>query len=106
MGAEVHFIENESFSKWIIYIGSREIPGFKTLEFVELTEPQNVNEYSKFVVQMLFVFSILMLGDHHTANLGVGSAGNPFIVDFFIIGKPLASVKDLYESVRMAKKFK
>ncbi|KAI6201403.1 Ubiquitin-like domain-containing protein [Aphelenchoides besseyi] len=100
IGAEIHFIGNEAFSKWIIYIASREIPAFKTLELVELME-ENVNEYSKCVVQML----VLMLGDHHTANLGVDGAGNPFIVDFIVIGKPLASIKDLYDFVHMAKKF-
>ena len=90
----------------MVYIGSQEIPNFKTLVFVELSEVQNIKEYSNFVVQMLFIYSILMLGDYHAANMGLDNCNNSFIVDFTIIGKPLSSVKDHYENVRISKKFK
>lgn len=106
IGAEIHFIDNEAFSRWIIYIGSRELSGFKTLEFLELAQPETLEEYSKPVVEMLFVFSVLMLGDHHIANMGFDGTLNPFIVDFLVMGKPMSDVGDLYNSVRMAKKLK
>uniref|UniRef100_A0A8R1DZW1 Ubiquitin-like domain-containing protein n=1 Tax=Caenorhabditis japonica TaxID=281687 RepID=A0A8R1DZW1_CAEJA len=103
MGAEIHFINSEIFSRCIIYIASSEITGFNTLEFLEMNHPQALKEYTKFVNQVLLVYSVLMLGDHHTANIGFDCGFNPFIVDFFIIGKPMTSVKDLHEGVRMAK---
>ncbi|CAD6194366.1 unnamed protein product [Caenorhabditis auriculariae] len=106
MGAQIHFINNEIFSKWIIYIASKEIPTFKTLEFLELTQPETLQEYSKSVAEMLFVYTVLMLGDHHTANMGFDNARNPFIIDFFVIGRRITSVRDLHDGVRMAKKFK
>lgn len=106
MGAEIQFISNESFSRWIIYIASREIPSFSTLEVLELTEPETLQRYSKSVVEMLCVYSILMLADHHTANMGFDSALNPYILDFFIIGRRLTGVRDIHDGVRMSKKIK
>ncbi|CAI4220970.1 unnamed protein product, partial [Auanema sp. JU1783] len=103
MGAEIQFINNESFSKRIIYIASREIPSFQTLKFLELTEPEALQRYSKSVVEMLSVYSILMLADHHTANMGFNSALNPFILDFIITGKRLNDVRDIHDGVRMSK---
>ncbi|CAJ0579164.1 unnamed protein product, partial [Mesorhabditis spiculigera] len=102
MGAEIHFIIDEADSRWMIYIGSREISGFQTLERLEREQPpEALEQYSKGVVQMLFVYSVLMLGDHHKANMGFDGADRPFIVDFFIIGKQMTGVKDLHDNVRM-----
>lgn len=95
----------EAQSKWIVYIASKEIPGFRTLEFIEHSQ-EFVDEYSTAVVQMLCVYSVLMLADHHSANMGFDSSQKPFIVDFFVCGHPLKSVKDIYDSVPLTYKFK
>ncbi|CAD6190588.1 unnamed protein product [Caenorhabditis auriculariae] len=103
MGAEIQFISNELFSRWIIFLASREVPNFSTLEVLELTEPESVQRYSKSVVEMLCAYSILMLADHHTANMGFDSELNPYILDFFITGRRLTAVRDIHDGVRMSK---
>ena len=106
IGAEVQFVESKLFTKWIIYLASREVSGFRTLERVELLDPQSVPTHSKAVVQMLVVFSILVLNDHHAANLGLDGSGNPIIVDFAVHGRLMTNCTDIYHMVRMAKEFK
>ncbi|EFO99406.1 hypothetical protein CRE_22328 [Caenorhabditis remanei] len=101
MGAVIDFVHGEIYSRRIVYIASKEIAGFKTLDYIRLAQPGTVEEYIECVNQMLFVYSVLMLEDHHTANMGCDNGHNPFIVDFLIIGRPMSSVNDIHEGVRM-----
>ncbi|KAF1749317.1 hypothetical protein GCK72_025784 [Caenorhabditis remanei] len=101
MGAVIDFVHGEIYSRRIVYIASKEIAGFKTLDYIQLAQPGTVEEYIECVNQMLFVYSVLMLEDHHTANMGCDNGHNPFIVDFLIIGRPMSSVNDIHEGVRM-----
>lgn len=107
VGANVHFIPNEFGSRWILYIGSREIPNFKTIKELELLEPQTLVKHAKALVQMLSLYTILNMGDHHANNMGVDEKGCPYIIDFLLIERSSIDVKTcFYDKVRLAEEMK
>ena len=56
---------------------------------------------------MLFLYTVLNMGDHHLGNMGVDSNGSPFIVDFLLIERRSFDVKtDFYENIKQSNKMK
>lgn len=82
-------------SRWIIYIASEEIADFETIETIELKhaaslDPTNdLQEYVDPIIQILALYTIMELGDHHSSNMGFGANYSPFILDFFFL--PISS---------------
>lgn len=57
--------------------------------------------------QMLFLYTVLDMGDHHSANMGVDDKGHPYIVDFCLMSRASSDVKkDFYQEVRLAKRIR
>lgn len=82
VGAEVHFIDKHLGLRFIVYIASREIASFRTINEIESNETDDLCKYTTSVVQMLFLYTILNMGDHHSNNMGLGENGTPYIIDF------------------------
>lgn len=95
VGAQIDFVTNGCGSRWIVYIASRQIEDFLTIESIEqkkreeeysnVADPIDLNKYVNPVVQMLSLYTIMEMGDHHQGNFGVNKAGLPFIIDFFFV---------------------
>lgn len=113
VGAQVEFVTNDCGSRWIVYIGSKRIDNFKTIGLIEemkkleetmITKPTDsidLSRYIKPVVQMLFLYTVLELGDHHQENMGINMDGLPFIIDFICVPIDTFDVKkNFYTKIR------
>jgi hypothetical protein len=60
-----------------------------------------LEECVKPVVQMLALYTIMEMGDHHPGNMSVDATGSPFIIDFFFAPKHFFDVeKDFYKGIK------
>jgi hypothetical protein len=89
VGAKITFLTNCCDSRRIIYIASEEIADFNTIEMIEqkhanneLAKSTDLQNYVDPVIQMLALYTIMELGDHHLDNIRVDADGSPFILDF------------------------
>lgn len=106
VGAEIHLIPNAQRSKWILYIGSREIVGFQTVNEIEIRNV-DLSPYVTPVIQMLTLYTVLNICDHHLLNMGLNEHKLPYIVDFILLNRDIIDVKrDFYNKVRGAAELK
>lgn len=108
VGADISFVPNHTASKWMVYIASKEIADFKTLGKLELLETEDkLQNYSSIIIQMLSLYSIMMMSDHHLGNMGIDECGKSYIIDFCLIGQTSFNIKkDFYQKVVGSKKIK
>uniref|UniRef100_A0AC34R1M2 Ubiquitin-like domain-containing protein n=1 Tax=Panagrolaimus sp. JU765 TaxID=591449 RepID=A0AC34R1M2_9BILA len=90
-----HFIHNLMESSFLIYIGTRQIDGFKTLKEQPKIDEDVDSKICQGLIKILLLFNVLMLADCSCGNVGFDAKQDPFIVDFFVNDPRIKNVQFL-----------